>query len=123
MFIETNISALPCNTLSCIMYMTCNYSFLFFKFSTAAVNKYHDKFLINKQIHLAFEPLALTEFQSHRYYTPDRRSVWNFVRLENEHLNNCGQFRAVRDINVRVISEDQKQDEVEVCGLFDNKNV
>lgn len=42
-----------------------------------------------------------------------RRSVWNFVRLENEHLNNCGQFRAVRDINVRVISEDQKQDEVE----------
>lgn len=43
-----------------------------------------------------------------------RRAIWNFIRLENEHLNNCGQFRAVRDINVRVISEDQKQDEVKV---------
>ena len=25
-----------------------------------------------------------------------RRFVWNFIRLENEHLNNCGQFRIVR---------------------------
>eukprot|EP00116_Pleurobrachia_bachei_P007176 sb/3467438/ len=37
------------------------------------------------------------------------RSVWNFFRLENEHLNNCGQFRAVRDINVRVITETEKK--------------
>ncbi|CAH1392463.1 unnamed protein product [Nezara viridula] len=29
-----------------------------------------------------------------------RRFVWNFFRLENEHLNNCGKFRAVRDISV-----------------------
>ncbi|KAL3309469.1 Xenotropic and polytropic retrovirus receptor 1 [Cichlidogyrus casuarinus] len=29
-----------------------------------------------------------------------RRFIWNFFRLENEHLNNCGQFRAVRDINI-----------------------
>ena len=29
-----------------------------------------------------------------------RRFIWNFFRLENEHLNNCGQFRAVRDISV-----------------------
>ncbi|XP_046843969.1 xenotropic and polytropic retrovirus receptor 1-like [Xenia sp. Carnegie-2017] len=29
-----------------------------------------------------------------------RRFVWNFFRLENEHLNNCGEFRAVRDISV-----------------------
>eukprot|EP00761_Pharyngomonas_kirbyi_P014627 gb/GECH01014657.1/.p1 GENE.gb/GECH01014657.1/~~gb/GECH01014657.1/.p1 ORF type:complete len:721 (+),score=135.17 gb/GECH01014657.1/:1-2163(+) len=27
-----------------------------------------------------------------------RRFMWNFFRLENEHLNNCGQFRAVKDI-------------------------
>lgn len=26
------------------------------------------------------------------------RFIWNFFRLENEHLNNCGEFRAVRDI-------------------------
>lgn len=29
-----------------------------------------------------------------------RRFVWNFFRLENEHLNNCGEFRVVRDISV-----------------------
>ncbi|XP_018614514.2 xenotropic and polytropic retrovirus receptor 1 homolog [Scleropages formosus] len=27
-----------------------------------------------------------------------RRFIWNFFRLENEHLNNCRQFRAFRDI-------------------------
>jgi hypothetical protein len=36
--------------------------------------------------------------------------VWNFFRLENEHLNNCGQFRAVRDISIAPIdSSDQNQ--------------
>ncbi len=25
-----------------------------------------------------------------------RRGMWNFFRLENEHLNNCGEFRAIR---------------------------
>ena len=29
--------------------------------------------------------------------------MWNFFRLENEHLNNCGQFRAVRDISISPI--------------------
>lgn len=32
-----------------------------------------------------------------------RRFVWNFFRLENEHLNNCGDFRAVRDISIAPI--------------------
>lgn len=32
-----------------------------------------------------------------------RRFVWNFFRLENEHLNNCGKFRAVRDISIAPI--------------------
>ena len=32
-----------------------------------------------------------------------RRFVWNFFRLENEHLNNCGEFRAVRDISIAPI--------------------
>ncbi|KAG2179970.1 hypothetical protein INT43_003757 [Umbelopsis isabellina] len=27
-----------------------------------------------------------------------RRFQWNFFRLENEHLNNCGQFRAIKEI-------------------------
>uniref|UniRef100_A0A1B0DAC1 Uncharacterized protein n=1 Tax=Phlebotomus papatasi TaxID=29031 RepID=A0A1B0DAC1_PHLPP len=36
------------------------------------------------------------------------RFVWNFFRLENEHLNNCGKFRAVRDISIAPIdSSDQ----------------
>ncbi|KAI5088200.1 xenotropic and polytropic retrovirus receptor 1, partial [Silurus meridionalis] len=29
-----------------------------------------------------------------------RRSIWNFFRLENEHLKNCGQCRAVRDFDL-----------------------
>ncbi len=33
-----------------------------------------------------------------------RRFVWNYFRLENEHLNNCGEFRAVRDISIAPIS-------------------
>ncbi|ALC49868.1 CG10483 [Drosophila busckii] len=37
-----------------------------------------------------------------------RRFVWNFFRLENEHLNNCGKFRAVRDISIAPLdSSDQ----------------
>ncbi|ORX55014.1 EXS-domain-containing protein [Hesseltinella vesiculosa] len=27
-----------------------------------------------------------------------RRFVWNFYRLENEHLNNCGNYRAIKEI-------------------------
>ncbi len=27
-----------------------------------------------------------------------RRGQWNLLRLENEHLNNVGQYRAVQDI-------------------------
>ncbi|CAF4243707.1 unnamed protein product, partial [Adineta steineri] len=33
-----------------------------------------------------------------------RRFIWNYFRLENEHLNNCGNFRAVRDISIAPIS-------------------
>ncbi|XP_038219515.1 xenotropic and polytropic retrovirus receptor 1 [Zerene cesonia] len=37
-----------------------------------------------------------------------RRFIWNYFRLENEHLNNCGKFRAVRDISVAPLdSSDQ----------------
>ncbi|RKP09534.1 EXS family-domain-containing protein, partial [Thamnocephalis sphaerospora] len=27
-----------------------------------------------------------------------RRFQWNFFRMENEHVNNCGMFRAIREI-------------------------
>ncbi|XP_051858995.1 xenotropic and polytropic retrovirus receptor 1-like [Drosophila albomicans] len=33
-----------------------------------------------------------------------RRFFWNFIRLENEHLNNVGEFRATRDIYLHTIS-------------------
>ncbi|XP_075157384.1 solute carrier family 53 member 1-like [Haematobia irritans] len=36
-----------------------------------------------------------------------RRYLWNYIRLENEHLFNVGQFRAVRDIFIGPI-EDEK---------------
>lgn len=35
-----------------------------------------------------------------------RRIIWNFFRLENEHLNNCGNFRAVRDIGIAPIPKE-----------------
>lgn len=34
--------------------------------------------------------------------------MWNFFRLENEHLNNCGQFRAVRDISIAPINSNDQ---------------
>jgi len=45
-----------------------------------------------------------------------RRFVWNFFRLENEHLNNCGQFRAVRDISVAPIDA---SDQAEIIRMMD----
>ena len=36
-----------------------------------------------------------------------RRFVWNFFRLENEHLNNAGAFRAVRDISIHPVDLSQ----------------
>lgn len=38
-----------------------------------------------------------------------RRFIWNYFRLENEHLNNCGNFRAVRDIFVAPLSVDSHE--------------
>ncbi|KAG0301670.1 hypothetical protein BGZ98_008143 [Dissophora globulifera] len=44
-----------------------------------------------------------------------RRWVWNFFRLENEHLNNCGQFRAIKDIplpfHIHVEDEDEESED------------
>lgn len=45
--------------------------------------------------------------------------MWNFFRLENEHLNNCGHFRAIKDIplpfHIRVAGDsDGDEDEEEM---------
>ncbi|CAG9857528.1 unnamed protein product [Phyllotreta striolata] len=48
-----------------------------------------------------------------------RRFVWNFFRLENEHLNNCGQFRAVRDISVAPIDS---SDQVQIIRMMDKED-
>lgn len=45
-----------------------------------------------------------------------RRFIWNFFRLENEHLNNCGKFRAVRDISVAPI---ESSDQVLMIRMMD----
>lgn len=43
--------------------------------------------------------------------------MWNFFRLENEHLNNCGRFRAIKDIplpfHIRVTGDSDNEDEDE----------
>lgn len=46
-----------------------------------------------------------------------RRFIWNYFRLENEHLNNCGNFRAVRDISVAPISG--SSDEAMILKMMD----
>lgn len=38
-----------------------------------------------------------------------RRFMWNFFRLENEHLNNCGNFRAIRDISIAPMRKDSDE--------------
>ncbi|XP_046470016.1 solute carrier family 53 member 1 isoform X3 [Neodiprion pinetum] len=45
-----------------------------------------------------------------------RRFVWNFFRLENEHLNNCGKFRAVRDISIAPI---ERCDHTQILRMMD----
>lgn len=48
-----------------------------------------------------------------------RRFVWNYFRLENEHLNNCGRFRAVRDISVAPMgSSDQVSNWRDLEGIL-----
>lgn len=47
------------------------------------------------------------------------RFVWNFFRLENEHLNNCGEFRAVRDISVAPIDTGDQQ---KIIKMMDEKD-
>lgn len=53
------------------------------------------------------------------YYYYYRRFIWNFFRLENEHLNNCGKFRAVRDISVAPIDS---SDQILIIRMMDEEN-
>lgn len=39
-----------------------------------------------------------------------RRGIWNFFRLENEHLNNVGRFRAFRSVPLPFHYQDQNED-------------
>lgn len=45
--------------------------------------------------------------------------MWNFFRLENEHLNNCGKFRAVRDISVAPIDS---SDQIQIIRMMDDED-
>ena len=57
-----------------------------------AVALYPAAFGINNDhmMHFVGLPLSMAEI--------GRRCMWNVFRLENEHLNNCGEFRVVKDI-------------------------
>lgn len=48
-----------------------------------------------------------------------RRFVWNYFRLENEHLNNCGRFRAVRDISVAPMDS---SDQATILRMMDDED-
>lgn len=45
--------------------------------------------------------------------------MWNYFRLENEHLNNCGQFRAVRDISIGPIDSNYEQQLIDIMDEED----
>lgn len=47
--------------------------------------------------------------------------MWNYFRLENEHLYNVGKFRAVRDISIGPIRRDEDNLR-NVVRLMDNVN-
>ncbi|KMQ97634.1 xenotropic and polytropic retrovirus receptor 1 [Lasius niger] len=49
-----------------------------------------------------------------------RRFMWNYFRLENEHLYNVGKFRAVRDISIGPIRRDEDDEIRNVIRLMDN---
>lgn len=49
-----------------------------------------------------------------------RRFIWNYFRLENEHLNNCGNFRAVRDISIAPITG--SSDEAMILRMMDDED-
>uniref|UniRef100_T1JMQ6 Xenotropic and polytropic retrovirus receptor 1 n=1 Tax=Strigamia maritima TaxID=126957 RepID=T1JMQ6_STRMM len=51
-----------------------------------------------------------------------RRFVWNYFRLENEHLNNCGKFRAVRDISVAPINAGDQSELLKMMDEPDGVN-
>jgi len=49
-----------------------------------------------------------------------RRFIWNYFRLENEHLNNVGEFRAVRDISIKpMVSKDEIKDTLTLEQIMD----
>lgn len=51
-----------------------------------------------------------------------RRFVWNCIRLENEQLNNCGLFRAVRDIPIEVFAPIDESHLDKVIMMMDSKD-
>ncbi|KAM3187866.1 hypothetical protein ACTXT7_001462 [Hymenolepis weldensis] len=92
---------------------------------------------VNRHLHKAKSSMIETIFRGMRTskgppdlgleWTRIGRIIWNFFRLENEHLNNCGNFRAVRDIGIapiRKVSSDpvenvgQEGDKAATYGMF-----
>ena len=51
------------------------------------------------------------------------RFIWNFFRLENEHLNNCGKFRAVRDISVAPLDASDQQQIIKLMDEPDPRSI
>lgn len=45
-----------------------------------------------------------------------RRGIWNFFRLENEHLNNVGKYRAFRSVPLPFNYKEDNKEDGEECG-------
>ncbi|KAJ1969316.1 Signal transduction protein [Dimargaris xerosporica] len=51
-----------------------------------------------------------------------RRFMWNFFRMENEQVNNCGQFRATKDLPLPFDLHDQSGDSFHSYSSFSQDN-
>lgn len=97
---------------------------------TVYASPYYYYFGIIEDLGLRFGWVAAVAATELGYMNPDlvqtcagplevfRRFIWNFFRLENEHLNNCGNFRAVRDISVAPLNEGTS-DLVDIIRMMD----
>ena len=40
-----------------------------------------------------------------------RRAIWNFLRVEKEHINNCANFKSIDQLDLPFIIKDINKDE------------
>ncbi|XP_030385932.1 xenotropic and polytropic retrovirus receptor 1 homolog [Scaptodrosophila lebanonensis] len=87
-----------------LVYPKCFYYFVMFENVTIRCFWAIEFYLVYNNFVLPYNCKTLASFLE-----VTRRFFWNFLRLENEHLYNCGRFRATRDIFIAPLNPRQEQ--------------